>query len=311
MKKLLTVLAVVFVVLVILAGAVHWASTRNEQPAPPGGQPAPPGGQAAPANPPGCVDYEVVAIPGTWESRADDDPNAPKANPNSLMLGITGPLQAEVPADRVKVWTVPYTAQFRNFNAQQEKTYDESREEGLQKASAELQATHQACPGTKFVLMGFSQGAVIAGDLSSNIGNGRGPVPAGSVAGVSLIADGRQELTKGKLIGKQGINGVGAEIALAPVSGLIKGIIPGATMRGPRPDGFGELNDRVNNFCAPADLVCDAPRDVGNALQRAQDLVGANAVHAQYATNGTVVDGQTVPQYVLGWARDLVNRPLR
>ena len=57
------------------------------------------------------------------------------------------------------------------------------------------------------------------------------PVPADSVRGVSLIADGRQELDKGILVGDKKVNGVGAEIALNPVSGLIQGIVPGATMR--------------------------------------------------------------------------------
>ncbi|EUA24849.1 cutinase family protein [Mycobacterium xenopi 3993] len=31
------------------------------------------------------------------------------------------------------------------------------------------------CPLTSYVLVGFSQGAVIAGDIASDIGNGRGP----------------------------------------------------------------------------------------------------------------------------------------
>ena len=110
------------------------------------------------------------------------------------------------------------------------------------------------------------------------------------------------------LIGDKNVKGVGAEIALNPVSGLVQPIVPGATMRGPRPDGFGVLNDRVNNFCAVQDLVCDAPPNLGNAIQRAQDLVAANAVHAQYATNGTVVPGQTVPQWIVNWARDLIQQ---
>ena len=207
----------------------------------------------------------------------------------------------------MKVWTLPYTAQFRNMNAKHEMSYDDSRNQGFERMKEELRATHEKCPATSFILTGFSQGAVITGDLAGEIGNGRGPVPADRVLGVSLIADGRQELDKGKLVGAQGIRGTGAEIALNPVSGLIQTIVPGATMRGPRPDGFGELNDRVNNYCAPADLICDAPADLGNALVRAKDLVAANAVHAEYATNGKVVEGQTVPEYIVGWARDLIN----
>lgn len=306
MKKVLTILAVLVLLALIVVGVGNWLLTGDDVDGPGPGKPTPPPAPEA-QNPPGCVDVEVLAAPGTWESKADDDPLAPHANPHSLMLNVTRPLADEFPPDKVKVWTLPYTAQFRNMNAQHEMSYDDSRNQGFERMKEELRVMHEKCPATSFILTGFSQGAVITGDLAGEIGNGRGPVPADRVLGVSLIADGRQELDKGKLVGAQGIRGTGAEIALNPVSGLIQTIVPGATMRGPRPDGFGELNDRVNNYCAPADLICDAPADLGNALVRAKDLVAANAVHAEYATNGKVVEGQTVPEYIVGWARDLIN----
>lgn len=306
MKKVLTILAVLVLLALIVVGVGNWLLTGDDVDGPGPGKPTPPPAPEA-QNPPGCVDVEVLAAPGTWESKADDDPLAPHANPHSLMLNVTRPLADEFSPDKVKVWTLPYTAQFRNMNAKHEMSYDDSRNQGFERMKEELRVMHEKCPATSFILTGFSQGAVITGDLAGEIGNGRGPVPADRVLGVSLIADGRQELDKGKLVGAQGIRGTGAEIALNPVSGLIQTIVPGATMRGPRPDGFGELNDRVNNYCAPADLICDAPADLGNALVRAKDLVAANAVHAEYATNGKVVEGQTVPEYIVGWARDLIN----
>lgn len=306
MKKVLTILAVLVLLALIVVGVGNWLLTNDGGDGSGPGKPTPPPAPEA-QNPPGCVDVEVLAAPGTWESKADDDPLAPHANPHSLMLNVTRPLGDEFSPDKVKVWTLPYTAQFRNMNAQHEMSYDDSRNQGFERMKEELRSMHEKCPATSFILTGFSQGAVITGDLAGEIGNGRGPVPADRVLGVSLIADGRQELDKGKLVGAQGIRGTGAEIALNPVSGLIQPIVPGATMRGPRPDGFGELNDRVNNYCAPADLICDAPADLGNALVRAKDLVAANAVHAEYATNGKVVEGQTVPEYIVGWARDLIN----
>lgn len=306
MKKVLTILAVLVLLALIVVGVGNWLLTNDGGDGSGPGKPTPPPAPEA-QNPPGCVDVEVLAAPGTWESKADDDPLAPHANPHSLMLNVTRPLGDEFSPDKVKVWTLPYTAQFRSMNAQHEMSYDDSRNQGFERMKEELRSMHEKCPATSFILTGFSQGAVITGDLAGEIGNGRGPVPADRVLGVSLIADGRQELDKGKLVGAQGIRGTGAEIALNPVSGLIQPIVPGATMRGPRPDGFGELNDRVNNYCAPADLICDAPADLGNALVRAKDLVAANAVHAEYATNGKVVEGQTVPEYIVGWARDLIN----
>ena len=57
------------------------------------------------------------------------------------------------------------------------------------------------CPLTSYVLVGFSQGAVIAGDIASDIGNGRGPVDEDLVLGVTLIADGRRQDGVGQDVG--------------------------------------------------------------------------------------------------------------
>ena len=76
------------------------------------------------------------------------------------------------------------------------------------------------CPLTSYVLVGFSQGAVIAGDIASDIGNGRGPVDADLVLGVTLIADGRRQTGVGKDIGPNP-PGQGAEITLHEVPMLV------------------------------------------------------------------------------------------
>ena len=314
MRKIITVVAVVILLAAIIVGVGQWMNSNQAGPGRGSGHPAAPTGPTPPAseieaaNPPGCSAYELIAAPGTWESKATDDPMNPTANPHSLLLKVTNPLKQEFDEQTLKVWTLPYTAQFRNINALHEMSYDASRKEGMDRINAELRATHEACPATRFILVGFSQGAVLTGDLAAELGNGRGAVPAEMIAGVTVIADGRQEDGKGNLVGNTQIKGIGAEIALNPVSGIIQPIVPGATMRGPRPDGFGELNDRVNNLCAPADLVCDAPRDLGNAVQRAQDLVSNNVVHAQYATNPNVVPGTTTTEWVLGWVRGVVQQ---
>lgn len=314
MKKILTVLGVLVLVVVLVAGIGHWMSTPGDNGGTPTGAPSP-GGDTDVDQPASCPAYEVIAAPGTWESTADDNPVHPTANPNSLLLNVTNPLQEAYGGDAtadgadggVKVWTLPYAAQFRNVNALGEMSYDDSRNQGYERVSTEMRTTHEACAGTEFLLVGFSQGAVLTGDLATDIGNGNGPVPAENVAGVSLIADGRREDGKGTLVGSPAVQGIGAEIALAPVNLLVQPIVPGATMRGPRPQDFGALGDRVNQFCDPADLVCSAPRDIGNALQRANDLVAANGVHARYSTNGNVVEGETVPQWIVNWARDIMD----
>ena len=97
------------------------------------------------------------------------------------------------------------------------------------KAIADIAAR---CPLTSYVIVGFSQGAVIAGDIASDIGNGRGPVAADRVLGVTLIADGRREQGVGRDVGPNP-PGQGAEITLQNVP-LSR---PGITMTGPATAG--------------------------------------------------------------------------
>lgn len=307
------IVAAVLVVLgVIGLGIYQWQTTENS-----GSPLSPIPGQddgaetsaQAPAEPDWCPAVEFVSVPGTWESSADDDPFNPQANPKSFMLSITQPLQQAYDINHVRVFTVPYTAQFRNIQTERgrrEMTYDASRAEGKAKLNGELAHVATTCPSTKFIIAGFSQGAVIVGDVANEIGTGANAVPPERLLGAVMIADGRRENGVGVNPGVP-LQGVGAEIALQPLQFVVDGATPGATMTGARPGGFGEVADRAFEICAPADAVCDAPSRVGNALERTQELVMANGNHAMYATNPDVIPGTTTPQWTVGWARTTID----
>lgn len=313
MRKALTVIAVVLVIILIGGGVVQWLRTSDQAPIddPFAGGPTAertPGDEAPSSEPEWCPAVQVISAPGTWESAPDDDPFNPQANPNSFMLSITQPLQEAYPIEQVRVWTVPYTAQFRNIQADHEMSYDDSREEGTRKVKDELRFVGETCPSTEFLLTGFSQGAVILGDVVSEIGQDKGPVSADRIRGAALIADGRRENGVGQNPGVE-LSGVGAEIALQPVNGLIQFVTPGATMRGARSGGFGALDNRVQQICSPDDAICDAPQDIGNGIERARDLIDAHGVHAMYAHNDAVIPGTTADAWVVDWAHNLINNP--
>lgn len=313
MKKTLTVIAVVIVLVLIGGGVVRWLNTSHDAdlPDPFAGGPTAerePGDSAPPSEPDWCPAVEVISAPGTWESAPDDDPFNPQANPKSFMLSITQPLQEAYDINDVRVWTLPYTAEFRNINADHEMSYDASREEGTNKVNGELAHIASTCPSTEFILTGFSQGAVLLGDIASDIGKDQGVIPADRVRGVALIADGRRENGVGQNPGVE-LHGVGAEIALLPVNKLVQFVTPGATMRGAREGGFGVLDGRVQQICAPNDSICDAPHDIGNGLERARELIDANGIHAQYAHNDQVIPGTTANAWVVDWAHELINNP--
>ncbi|MBO0853455.1 MAG: cutinase family protein [Nocardia sp.] len=298
MLLILAVLGIVIVLLLwyLLAGRLNVPGPQPTKPPRPNSQPA------------SCPDVQLLAIPGTWESSSTDDPHNPTANPASLMLNVTKPVRAKFPESRVDVYTVPYVAQFSNpiaFPPDGQQSYNNSRSEGTQRATDELTRMSKQCPLTNYVIAGFSQGAVIAGDIAEQIGNGSGPVSADQVLGVTLIADGRRAGGPGQAteIG-QTPDGVGAEVTLKGIS------VPGITMTGPR-SGFGELAGRTFTICAPGDLICTAPPDAMNPVNMIPSLLklvnaAGNPVHSLYNSFAVDQDGTTATHWTAGWAEGLI-----
>lgn len=257
-----------------------------------------------------CPDVQLMSIPGTWESSPQLDPLNPTQFPIALLLNVTNPIREQFGTDRMEIYTVPYTAQFHNpLSADKQMSYNDSRAEGTQNAVKALTDMNNRCPLTSYVLVGFSQGAVIAGDIASDIGNGRGPVDADLVLGVTLIADGRRQSAVGQDIGPNP-PGQGAEITLHEVP-MLGGM--GLTMSGPRPGGFGVLNDRTNEICATGDLICSAPEEAFSItnLPRTMEILGGGAgqpVHAMYATTQFWnLGGLPATAWTLDWAQKVVD----
>ena len=257
-----------------------------------------------------CPDVQLMSIPGTWESSPQLDPFNPVQFPIALLLNVTNPIREQFGTERLETFTVPYTAQFHNpLSADKQMSYNDSRAEGTRAAVKAMTDMNNRCPLTSYVLVGFSQGAVIAGDIASDIGNGRGPVDADLVLGVTLIADGRRQPAVGQDIGPNPV-GQGAEITLNEVPMLSS---MGLTMTGPRPGGFGTLNDRTNEICANGDLICSAPDEAFSIanLPRTMEILGGGAgqpVHAMYATTQFWnLDGRPATQWTLDWTQKIID----
>jgi len=299
---LVAVLATILV-LVIVAGWYLLAG-RVPEPAPP----TPPGPTPPAAQPADCPDVQVISVPGTWESNVGDDPHNPTANPASLMLNVTRPLQERFSPQRADVYTVPYVAQFSNPVAlppDGQESYNNSRAAGTAATIDLIERRHAECPLTTYLLTGFSQGAVIAGDVAARIGAGDGPVSPDLVLGVGVIADGRRDPAAAPTIGPP-VAGVGAELSLAGLK------LPGITMTGVRPGGFGALADRAVQICAPSDGICDAPAEalkVGNWLSSASRLTEYynNPIHAMYNTFVVDGNGTTATEWIANWAADKID----
>jgi Cutinase len=277
---------------------------------PPSSTPVAPAHPRPASQPASCPDVMMVSIPGTWESSPQDDPLNPQQFPLALLLHVTRPIAAQYGTDRVQTYTVPYTSQFHNpFKADQQMSYNDSRAEGTTNAQKAITDMNAKCPLTSYVLAGFSQGAVIAGDIAGDIGNGKGPVDPDLLLGVTMIADGRRQAGVGQDIGPNP-PGEGAEITLHEVP-ILSSL--GMTMTGPRPGGFGAVNDRANEICAAGDLICAAPDEAFNItnLPKTLDVLAGGAgqpVHALYATTQFwSLDGQPATDWTLNWAKNLID----
>ena len=312
------VAAVAVSLVVVLVVVLVWVWQRSPD-TPPGAQPpsSAPGGIPPTGKKPrpefqdaSCPDVQLISIPGTWESSPQLDPFNPTQFPIALLLNVTNPLRQQFDAGRLEIYTVPYTAQFHNpFAADKQMSYNQSRAEGFDGAVRAMTDMNNRCPLTSYVLIGFSQGAVIAGDIASDVGNGRGPVDEDLVLGVALIADGRRQPGVGQEVGPNA-PGQGAEITLDEVPMLSE---LGLDMTGPRPGGFGMLNNRTYEICATGDLICSAPESAFNITQlpRTLEVLSGGAgqpVHAMYNTpQFWNLDGAPAPQWTLGWAQNVIN----
>lgn len=185
---------VIVAVVIMLRGAESPPSAVPPGVLPPGPTPAHPHKPRPAFQDASCPDVQMISVPGTWESSPQQNPLNPVQFPKALLLKVTGPIAQQFAPARVQTYTVAYTAQFHNpLTTDNQMSYNDSRAEGTRAMVAAMTDMNNRCPLTSYVLIGFSQGAVIAGDVASDIGNGRGPVDEDLVLGVTLIADGRRQ----------------------------------------------------------------------------------------------------------------------
>ncbi|MGC5024033.1 cutinase family protein [Tsukamurella sp. DT100] len=292
------IIAAIIAIIVVITLII--TMIRKPEPTPPG---EPTGPQAA-----GCPDVQVISFPGTWESSATDSPEAPTFNPRSLMLQVTNPLDKRYADARADIWTVNYAAQFHNPIAvppDGQMTYQASRQQGTDRAIAKITAVKDKCPRTGFVLIGFSQGATIAGNIAARIGAGNGPITADRLLGVGLISDSRRVQGQGRAIGLDPA-GEGVEVTFAGFS------FSGVDLQGKRDGGFGSVNDKVVTICGSNDPICNQPKGgllgLATGLPQVISTITQNS-HAAYGTTANwSLDGKTATQWLTGWAVGVIDK---
>ncbi len=105
-------------------------------------------------------------------------------------------------------------------------------------------AVKELCSDTRVVLAGYGQGAEVAGDLATTLGNRGGPIPASRVLAVALVSDPRRD----------------------PATAQLGTPVSGQGVTGPRAQGFGELTDRVRTLCLDGDSYCSTTTESSPVL---------------------------------------------
>ena len=192
---------------------------------PPGGTPpsttTPPTTAPSPGNPPAgpCAPVEVLAARGTTEPQSG----------SFIMGGLSNGIAAQT-GGRVYQVRYPATQDFANGPNQ-----------GATDALAHLQAQATACPGTKFVLNGYSQGAMVMVTLMQR-----------------LPADLQPRVVAAVLYGDPYYKSASPSAA-GTAKGSANGIVPGLGV----PAAFA---GRTIDFCNTGDPVCGAGNNISAHL---------------------------------------------
>jgi hypothetical protein len=127
---------------------------------------------------PKCADIVMVGIPGTFEINQNDDPN----EPNGLLGKMAEPLRGQP-------WFSETYINYVSDAGVNGTSYAKSVDGGVRKTLATLKDIQTRCADSQVFLTGFSQGADIAGDVATLIGNKQADVEPGRIAGVTLFSD--------------------------------------------------------------------------------------------------------------------------
>lgn len=202
-------------------------------------------GTSAAAEP--CPDVEVVYARGISEP----------AGVGQVGQEFVDALRAQVPAESVAVYPVNYLAS-NQFGDRME--FARSVVDGIRDAGAHVRGTSVTCPGTRIVLGGFSQGAVVAGFVTS------ATVPEGVPA----------DLVPAPLPPQ-----VADHVAAVTLFGM-----PSAAWManfGAPPVAIGpDYAAKTINLCSPGDEICDGTP--GGMPGMAHLMYGANGMVNQAAT---------------------------
>ncbi|MEU6560196.1 cutinase family protein [Nocardia nova] len=250
-----------------------------------------------------CHDMVTISVAGRNDS---PNPNSTAmlvdANGNALPAALSGDYHStwvdpvvNAPADKVDPgsYAAVYIAYPANMNS-----YEDAVTTGVSNTQQVMHDIAQACPDTKFSIVGYSEGADVARRVAMGIGHDEpgadgkyDVVDPNHVLGVVILADAGRTAGDGPFPGAQDPFGhpdgfdQNYQNGNTPISG-----------QGAMPDNagdFGSLNGKIASFCSEGDLTCAAPQNI-SLLQLAANVGRQLNVDALQNEGLTPATGQDV-----------------
>ncbi|MFT4199576.1 cutinase family protein [Gordonia sp. (in: high G+C Gram-positive bacteria)] len=141
------------------------------------------------------------------------------------------------------------------------------------------------CGGKPIEIAGYSQGARVAGDVLSDIGNGRYEGYDLTDEQIDRLEETKESDIKGTLYADSRQNRV-VDYAGRGFEQAFLGVIPGGTVTGPRENGFGDLSGNVTSLCSQGDPICSMTDPVKDPLGAVDALLGYFVKHSDYVSEG-------------------------
>ncbi|MGK8521211.1 cutinase family protein [Nocardia asteroides] len=219
-----------------------------------------------------CHDMVTISVAGRNDT--------PVAGTTKMLVDANGnPLPAALSGDHSSEWVDPvvnapaddvepgaYAAVYIAYPANMA-TYEDAVNAGVANTEQVMREIAQACPDTKFSIVGYSEGADVVRRVAMKIGHQEagqdgeyGIVDPADVVGVVILADSGRSAGDGPFPGSEDPFGnpdgfdQQYQNGTTPVPG--KGAVQGTS------GDFGALNGKIASFCSDGDLTCSAPENI-------------------------------------------------
>lgn len=259
-----------------------------------------PGSPIAPqtASAQSCSTIHMVNADGTGSSNINNNPDDEgKFSPTLGSIKYATETTKDIPGLSIDYWNVPYDsaagAVFSLGSPEQAPVpYGMSRIKGAQIGIDHIKEYHAACPDSKIGVIGYSQGASVAGDIAALLANGAVEgFTRDDFFGAILLADPGRSGKSEKYTGPQ--NETTAYIPLPKNAtyernGEYSTITDPNTVgwTGQRSLGFKDFSGRVISICHDSDVACSVdPNSVLRPIADISDKNYAPGEHYRHTTS--------------------------